>query len=494
MFKKILQLFNQSLVYGIGTIFERLLGFALVPIFTHVLSKAEFGIYVLWMAYVALFVIFYALGLNSALIRFYTDSDAPRQRKLVFSTIFLSVLAVSLVLTLAIFFNQRYLSNALFGPETDSIVVKIMAAVLLLNALNLIGLNTLKAENRAASFLWISLASGGVMLGLTLYFLIIAKSGTIGALWAIFFSDAFKFLLLTLILTRKRFTFRFSFSLLKTMLQFGLPFIPTVLAVALMGIIDRYLIKKLIGLEMVGIYGTGYRLAMVLALFNKAFQYAWEPFIVATHSQPHARELFAKIFTYFLCIISFIFTSFTLLIDPLVRLKLGSFTLFGPEYYQSTSVVPTLMLSSLIYGCYLNFIIGVYIEKKSYYFIIISGVGVAVAFVANLLLIQICGIQGAAWATVIAYAVMAIWLFFLNQRLYKILYEYARIGKLALVVGATIIFAKLSPFEEWDTVFKLVLIGFFPVALFLIGFFHKHELARLKTILSAISKGIPWQN
>jgi len=486
LYKKIRQLLNQSVIYGIGTIFERLLGFILLPIFVHLLPREDYGIYTLWIAYLATIEIFYMLGMNSAIIRFYADSEYSEQRKTIFSTAFLSVFALGMLLSTIIFIDARLLTDILFNPQTNEIPIKIMAGVLLINALDMIALNTLKAESRALSFLWVSISSGLVLLGLTLYFLIILQLGLAGALLSVLLAACFKFVLLFFVVILRRLNFRLSIDFFKGMLRFGLPFLPTVLAVALMGTIDRYLLQKIAGIEVVGIYGAGYRLAMVIGLLNKTFQYAWEPFIISTYQQPHAREVFARVFTYFLLVMIFVFLFFTLFIDQIVRFQIGSTTLFTADYFQSTEVVPTLMLAFVIYGCYLNFIGGVYIRKKSYYFIIITGGGLLVNFIANMILIPLMGMQGAAWATVLAYAVMTLWLFLVNQRFYKISYEYVRIAKLVVIAGAILFVSRIVNLGSWNAGFDLLLLLVFPIALFAVGFFDTGEISRFREILKGM--------
>lgn len=441
----------------------------------------------LWVAYLATIAIFYMLGMNSAIIRFYADSENIKERNTIFSTAYFSVLIIALLLSIFIFISARFLTNLLFNPETNEFPVKIMAGVLLLNALNMIALNTLKAENRAPAFLWVSTLSGVMLLGLTLYFLYILKLGLFGALFAILLAELFKFMLLLFMVVLRRLSLRFSFDYFKAMLGFGLPFIPTILAVALMGTIDRFILRKIAGLEIVGIYGAGYRLAMVIGLMNKAFQYAWEPFVISTYQQARAKELFAKIFTYFLIILTFVYLIFTLFIDQIVRIKIGTTTFFTADFYQSAKIVPILMLACLIYGCYLNFIVGVYIQKKSVYFILITGVGAIINLIANIILIPLIGMYGAAWATVLAYSVMALWLFMLNQRFYKIPYEVVRISKVVIIAGMILFISNMINLGNWNSEFNVLLLLLFPATLLATGFFEAKEIARLKMLLRGIN-------
>jgi len=284
-------------------------------------------------------------------------------------------------------------------------------------------------------------------------------------------------------------TLRWSFSMIRfrEMSRFGLPFVPTVLAASLMVAIDRILLDRIFGKAMVGIYGAGFRLAMIISLFTKAFQYAWEPFITVTSNQKNAAQLYARIFTYFVLVISLIYLTIALFVEEIVRLRLGPITFFGAEYFESTRVVPIIMLGSVFYGIYLNFIVGIYVHKKSIYFPLLTGVGAGINFVLNYLLIPQYEILGAAWATVGAYGIMMLWMYFLNQKYFPIHYEFVRLIKLGLVLSFILVLPTWSVHFQ-NVTFKMVLLLLVPIFLLLLRFFEKNELVHFKKL----AKGSRW--
>lgn len=91
---------KHSVIYGIGSIAQSAAGLLLLPILTGALSKEDFGVYsLIIMVSTVASAIFY-LGMNSALPRSYYDYSTESDRRAVFTTAFVILLAGSLLQTL----------------------------------------------------------------------------------------------------------------------------------------------------------------------------------------------------------------------------------------------------------------------------------------------------------------------------------------------------------------------------------------------------------
>ena len=168
------------------------------------------------------------------------------------------------------------------------------------------------------------------------------------------------------------------------------------------------------------------------------FNYAWQPFFLTSAKEENAKELFSKILTLFLLVASVIWILLTLFVDDFARLQiLPGRTIIGKEFLSGLVIVPIVLLGYLFNGLYYNFQAGLYIEEKTKYFPVVTGLGAVVNVVVNLLLIPVLGIIGAAIATLAAYMVMAGSLFYFSQKVYEIKYEYTRISKILVLLFAT---------------------------------------------------------
>ena len=164
----------------------------------------------------------------------------------------------------------------------------------------------------------------------------------------------------------------------------------------------------------------------------------------------------------------------------------------APAFWAARRVVPVVALAYLLHGVFLLTSIGIGIEKKAGYYPLITRPRRPTNVAANFVLIPRHGMMGAAWATVLSYAVMAALGAYLSHRVYPLPLEKSRL--LRLVVSAALSFtlstlvgaaspltlAALWPVLGWKTAACLV----FPFAVVATGFLRPDERAYLRRLAS----------
>ena len=493
IFLSIKRLLKHSAVYGIGHIINRVIGFLLLPLYTNLFPPDKFGVAGLMFTYFAILSIFYTYGLDAAFFRFFIGQQNPPERKRIFSTAFFTLTLTSILSSGILFFGAEPISRLLFSADAMKLgidlplLIRVAAGVLLFDSLAFLPFLILRAEERSVPFVVYKFLNIAINVVCNVLFLIVLKHGVEG----IFLADlvaAFVTFLLVLPIIWKHVSSAFSKSTLHELFAFGLPYLPTTLSVVLMDTIDRVFLERLSGVQAVGLYNAGAKLGMFMALFITAFRFAWHPFFLSTAKQENAKEIFAKILTYLLLACSIVFLALSLFIDNIARLRVANYSLIGKEFWDSTIVVPAIMLAYILYAAYLNFLIGVYLEKKTKYLPLITVSGMLANLLANYLLIPVIGIMGAAWARSIAYLIMAVALYAVHQRLYYVHYEWGRIVKLSLAVAAIFALGQLG-FAQTHALLKLALVLVFAAILFFIGFFESAELAQVRHIFSSLVPG-----
>ena len=93
------------------------------------------------------------------------------------------------------------------------------------------------------------------------------------------------------------------------------------------------------------------------------------------------------------------------------------------------------MPAYLAYGVYVNFVVGIYVKKKTIYLLFVTGSAAIINIILNYLLIPEYKMWGAAFSTAAAYVVMAYLLFLVSRRLYPVTYEYGRIFHIVCITG-----------------------------------------------------------
>ncbi|MBN1562094.1 oligosaccharide flippase family protein [candidate division KSB1 bacterium] len=487
IFISIKRLFQHSAVYGIGHILNRLITFLLIPLYSNTFAKDELGVYTLVFSYIVILTVVYSYGLDTAFFRFYILDDTPAGRNRVFSTAYNSILLTSLFLSAVIIFARGPLAARLFSPEIHALPVDLpwmiilSAGILFFDSMTLMPFLILRAEEKPVQFIFFKFLNVVINFVCNIVLIVNLKMGIEGIFVANLISSALTFLLMAPVSLR-HFKFIFHWPTFRELLAFGIPYLPSTLSVGLMDTIDKIILERLDSVQVVGLYGPNAKMGMFMALFITAFRFAWHPFFLSTCKQENARQVFKKVFTYVMLACSVVFIFFSLFIDDIVRLRIGNFSLLGQEYWEGTVVVPIIFLAYIFYAAYLNFIIGIYLEKKTKYLPFITGAGVLGNVAALYLLIPTIGFVGAAWARVIAYMIMAAALYVVGQRLYPVQYEWGRLLKMTLVVAALFALGRLDLFAA-DVLLKIGLFLFYPAALFLVRFFGADELSSVRRIL-----------
>jgi O-antigen/teichoic acid export membrane protein len=493
VFQSIARLLKHSVVYGIGHIVTRSLGFLLLPLHTHVFPPDEFGVASLLFSYVAISMIFYTLGIDSAFFRFYILEEDGDSRKRVFTTTFVTIAVIALLMTVTLLIFPRPIVNALFSDTARTLdidlalLIRLAAGVMFFDGLAILPFLTLRADERPGLFTVFKVINVSINILGNVLFLVALDFGVEGIFAANLFASCLTFLVL-LPITWRNLIPSFSHSTFREILLFGLPNLPATLSVVLMDTIDRIFLERLASVEQVGLYNAGAKLGMFMALFVAAFRFAWHPYFLATSKQENAGLIFSKVFTYLLLACLMVYLGLCLFVDDIVRMRLFGFSLIEAQYWQSTVVVPVIMLAYVFYAAYLNFLIGIYLEKKTRYLAYISLLGLAVNLAVNYTLIPALGMMGAAWARLASYAVMTVALYGVAQRLYRVEYEWSRVVQLALLTGL-FYFAGESAFAQQHFWARVVLFLLFPCALVVTGFLNRGEWVRMRTLLREFLPG-----
>ncbi len=208
--------------------------------------------------------------------------------------------------------------------------------------------------------------------------------------------------------------------------------------------IDRFLVTRYLGKDVLAFYHANYKFASVLLLVIVGFRNAWQPFFLKVSQQADARNLYSRVMRYYLLAAGWIIIFITLFIKDLLTYKyFNSFYLLGTNYWPGIDFIPWIILSYLFFGIYIIFTPAFYIQKKSQYMMLFTGVGAVLNILCNIWLIPLIGIWGAVIATVLAYVVMALSIGIVAQKIYPVPLDLRR-GAILFFLIAVIYFVYFS--------------------------------------------------
>lgn len=478
MFNQLKQLFTQSLVYGVGYVLARLVTFLLLPLYTNVLSQEQYGIIGLGFFFAGVAKIFFAYGSDPAFIRYYELEEDRDKRRLIFSTNFWSLLITSIIFTGIIYLLSRPISGALFDQKNLFTIILLISGILLVDTLTMLPKTLLRIREQPYYYTAVNLVNVIITLALNIYFIVHLEMGVFGAFLANTIAS-FSVLLFLLPVILSEIRLQFSWARWKELILFGLPLIPAGLSAMLMEMIDRPILKELTDVATVGLYNAGYKLGIFVMLVVSAFHFAWQPFFMKVGQQDDGPEIFSHVFTYFMFVVFGIFVMLTLFLEYLVQIPIFGVPLLGEKFTSALSMVPIIFAAYIMYGAYLNFLPGVYLKKKSGKLAIYSGIGAGVNILGNLLLIPSLGINGAATATFLGYAAMAVLLYFEQQRLYPTPYQWSKVAvTVCISLGVLAVYFLWHP-GVW---IRILLIVLYAGLHFVFGFVKPEEMKYIKAL------------
>ena len=435
MIDKIRSLSKDTLIYGVNTIVGRFLNFLLVPYYTNKFLPEEYGVIALIYSYIALFNVFFSLGLESGYMRFASLKETGTEREN-FSNPYIVNAVNSLFLGLLLFAFSGGLAGILQIDAKYSYLLKYAAAILVLDSVSLIPFASLRLANMAGKFVAFKVTN--IVINVVLNILLISyyDMGIEAVLISNLISSFVSFVLVFPVVL-KSWTFSWNRQLVTELMKFSLPYIPTGIAANLVQVVDRPILKMISDDSTVGVYQANYKLGIFMLLIVSMFEYAWRPFFLNNAKDENAKWIFTKVMTAFVFAASAAVLALSVFIEDIVKADLPfGFHLIGKDYWGGLGIVPIILFSYIFYGIYINLTAGIYIEKKTSYLPVITVVAAALNISFIYILYPLLGLTGAALATLISYVAMSGGIYYVSNKYYPVPYEAGKIAVILLSMVA----------------------------------------------------------
>ena len=470
---QIRRLARHSAIYGIGGILSRVLAVLLLPLYTSYLGTAGFGKIELVTALNTVLVIILSAGISSAFFRFYFDSKDESRRTLVVRTTFWFTMAMA---TLGLILGAAFASpiaHAL-GLGDDPWLVR-AAAVGLWAQMNYQQLtNLFRVEERSVQFVIASIANILITVGATVLLVVGLHKGATGAVVGNFIGTLAVYLVL-LGYRRYQLGLQFDTRLLREMNRFGLPLVPSALALWAITFIDRLFLSHYKGVAEVGVYSLAVRVSSVIVFLMIAFRLAWPAFAYSIDDDSTAKRTYSYVLTYLLFVCCWISIALGTLAPWLVQILAPS----KPAFYRADEAVGVLSFGTTAYAGYTVLAIGIGRARQTQFNWIVSGVAAAVNVGLNFALIPPFGMMGAAIATAAAYVALFLGMALNSQRVYPVPYQWRRV----LTLSSVAVVLTAIGYEVRSLPLSIALCVVYPLLLLPLGFYLPAERARLRRLV-----------
>lgn len=366
-----------------------------IPMFAHLLSTNEYGIYALYMSWLGVLIPLVSCGLHLSVARAKIEFE-DHYSKYVSGVTFLVVLLFLSGLIMSYFYIEDL--SSLLGLTEKMVLILIVHSFF--NVVSLIGVEYLRYQGKYIKTAILDVLQPFLIMSCGMLFIKygVGDAAVMGRVLGAFIPvSVIGFVLVANVFSKGR-TF-YNYSYWKYGLGFSFPLVFGALALILNAQVDKLLITKYFGASQTGVYSFSYTIGMLVMLVGSAIKQAINPWIFEYLKNKKTAESlavnlnFAKVITLASIILVFISPELVELMSP-------------AEYHYGTKFIAWIIIGAFFQQLMAIEITSVMFLKKSKLYSIISISGVIVNIVMNIFLIPEYGLFGAAVTTTLTYCFM----------------------------------------------------------------------------------------
>ncbi len=418
-------LLRGSAIYAIPNFGIKALNFLLLPLYTRFLTPGDYGAISLAETLAAIVGILGGLGMSGAMARLYFQylDDAPALRRYLSSVLRFGLLVLGATLALALAAGPYLLAVLLprfsvpFYPFLGLALVAAAAQQVLDYRLVLY-----QVQRRPGRFAALAILTFVATTALAITFVVGMRGGARGMLLGKAAAGAAAAMVAMLLLA-KWLRGGWQWRPVRDSLGLALPLVPQAFMAAGLVAADRLILERYRDLHEVGLYSLAYSLGMVMYLATVSVMQAWNPiFFEVARQGDAARATLGRIST-------------GLAFGLLAVATLGSVVardfvqwFFDARYAEAGGLVPWIIGGYFFHALFSLFHVAAIQGKRTDLLLKASLVAFAANLALNFALIPRWGMYGAAWATIVAYAVEAVVMYGYAQRVFALPYRTARLA------------------------------------------------------------------
>lgn len=415
-------------VYGLINALNRVIPILLLPVVTRLLTDtADYGRFDMFNTLVSFGSALAGLGVYDAMFREFFEKDSLEYKQTVTSNAFYIVLCSSfLVAGILILFRESF-ALAFLGSRAYTSIIVFAGIGIIINTVRGIIAAPTRMQNKRRIYIY-----SGVLHSLLYYVLaivLILRGHTYLSLIASNLFSGFLLLLFFYILSYNYFSLKLSDKKVRTELyKIGIPLMPTYIIYWVFHSIDKIMITHMIGLDAVGIYSVGSRIASISNFIYAAFAGGWQYFAFSTMYEDDQVQFNSKIFEV-LGVVSILALLFASFFDNILFS-----VIFTGDYTQGVIVFPYLFISPLFLMLFQIAGNQFLVIKKSYVITVGLMIGASLNIVLNYFLIKPYGIKGCALATMLGYLISLVIMMFSTRRYDLMIYRWKYFVSLAITM------------------------------------------------------------
>ena len=490
MLENIKYFLKHSAIYSIGNFATKASGLILLPIYTTYITLGEFGELGILDVTILILVELINLGQSQALVMLNNTDEYSSKKKEVFFTILSSSTIVCIIFILLGEFLLPRVSGFFVMSEKFYLYLKLSLFIISARIITNVLLNKLRADERSISYTTFSILKLVLTISLTAYFVAFAHLKVLGILYSYLISEiAIIGLLLPMMFKSMR--FKFDKKILYASISFGVPLIFGSLAMMLLNVSDRYIIKYFTNNEMVGLYDLGYRFAGALNMFIiMPITLTLLPQAYKMYNKPGDKRYYSKIMTYLTFLLVWVGLAISVFSMEIIKV----FAL-NPTYWPAYKIVPLVTFAYVFFGMRILSSLGMFLTKETKYVAITTVLAAVINIGLNFILIPKFGMIAAAYTTLASFLVLYLSSYYYSNKFYKIPFEDLKLLKLFILGLGFYFLSSLSndSILVIRLILKIFLLVIFPFVLLLFKFYEPVEIESIKGFFNKWKSPVKWK-
>lgn len=469
-----------SLIYGLGTLVSRAASIIMLPVYTRLLTPADYGILQMLDITLDVIAIMLSAGATAGVMRFYYKRERDDERRELLGSAFLMLLGLNAVGSLAMIVATPLILSELLGPTATPTMVLLAALNFTVGSLSVVPMLLLQMQERATLFTMLNVARLLVQLTLNIVLLVVFRMGPTGILISNLTASVIIGTLTTVLFFREV-GFRLSWSAIRDLRRFAVPYQITTAGAFILTFGNRFFIRRYVGLDEVGIYGLAFQFGFLLASLTSApILRAWTP---QRHEQARLPRderdrLFNRDLLFFSSLTIIGAAAIALFVEPVLGV------MSAPAFHGASVVVPLIVLAFVLQAWSDTFMFNFDVSERPSCITIGTWLTVALSLGLYVTMIPRWGVAGAALSTVIAFATRLAIYWIWSRRVWPVTVEWsAHVRLLAAAAGAYLLYLLLGP----STLFAQFAVAFGAFTAFTLVSWFSTPRSRRDEVTSAIA-------
>lgn len=386
-------------IYLIANVVTSAIPFALLPVLTRYMAPAEYGQVAMYQVWLTALGGVIGLSVHGAASVKYYDGDCTDAELGRFIGSCLQIMLLTVVLTLAVVVPLRETIAGWLGMRPQWVLWGVLASAA--GFVVQLRQSQWQVRNQPVPYGVLQIGGAGVNAGLSLALVVVFLQGAQGRVDAQNWTLLVSALIAAWLLARDRLlAWTWRPDQWREALRFGIPLLPHVLGLFLLGTVDRIMINDRLGLAEAGIYMVAVQLTLAMPIVFASINNAYVPWLyerLKRNDEGEKRAVVRLTYWYFAAVLALAALAFPLgpWLVPLVA---------GERYAAAASALGWLAVGQAFSGMYLMVTNYIFFYKRTGLLSLVT-IGSGLVNIASLVvLIDWLDIQGAAVAFALAMA------------------------------------------------------------------------------------------